>query len=325
MMAKKLLYLSRTDVEASGVGMADIISAVKAVFVEKGKGKVEMPPKPGVHSRPDAFIHAMPAFIPAMDALGMKWVSGYPENFKRGIPYINGLIVLNDVETGVPLAVMDCVWVTAMRTGAATAVSAKYLARKDSKTLGILGAGVQGFTNLSALKELFPIEGVIAFDIDQGQLDRYVNKVIDRWPDLDVVKADNPRQAVVGLDMVVTAGPIMKQPHATIQKGWLSRGAFASLVDFDSYWSAGAMREADKFLTDDLAQLNHYKEVGYFQNIPAVYGDLGELAAEKKVGRESESERILTCNLGLAIEDMATAMLIYKKASAQGIGVELDL
>ena len=82
-----------------------------------------MPPKPGVHSRPDAFIHAMPAYIPALRAIGMKWVSGYPENQARGLPYITGLLILNDDETGLPLAVMDCTWITAMRTGAATALA----------------------------------------------------------------------------------------------------------------------------------------------------------------------------------------------------------
>ena len=135
--------------------MAEVIQAVKSAFREKGK--VEMPPKPGVHSRPDASIHAMPAYIPALKAIGMKWVSGYPENSKQGLPYIHGLMILNDPETGLPLAVMDCVWITAMRTGAA-AIAARYLARSESSSLGILGAGVQGFTNLQALKELFSIE-----------------------------------------------------------------------------------------------------------------------------------------------------------------------
>ena len=138
--------------------MAEVIQAVESAFREKGKGKVEMPPKPGVHSRPDAFIHAMPAYIPALKAIGMKWVSGYPENSKQGLPCIHGLMILNDPETGLPLAVMDCVWITAMRTGAAPAIAARYLARPESSSLGILGAGVQGFTNLQALKELFSIE-----------------------------------------------------------------------------------------------------------------------------------------------------------------------
>jgi ornithine cyclodeaminase/alanine dehydrogenase-like protein (mu-crystallin family) len=134
----KFLYLSRADVESIGMPMTEIIDLLEKAFREKGKGRVEMPPKPGIHTMPDAFIHAMPAYVPSMRSAGIKWVSGYPGNFQRGLPYISGLIVLNDVETGIPYAVMDCTWITAMRTGAASALSAKYLARPDSETIGIL-------------------------------------------------------------------------------------------------------------------------------------------------------------------------------------------
>ncbi|RKY60680.1 MAG: ornithine cyclodeaminase family protein, partial [Candidatus Latescibacterota bacterium] len=112
-MPYKLLYLSRADVEAVGLPMRRVIELLEDAFREKGMGRVEMPPKPGVHPRPDAFIHAMPAYIPATGAVGVKWVSGYPENTKRGLPYISGLIVLNDPDTGLPCCVMDATWVTA--------------------------------------------------------------------------------------------------------------------------------------------------------------------------------------------------------------------
>ena len=107
--------------------MTDCIEALELAFREKGEGRVEMPPKPGIHpGGEDNFIHAMPAYIPAMKSAGMKWVSGYPGNQAKGLPYINGLLILNDVDTGIPLSVMDCSWITAMRTGAASAVSAKW-------------------------------------------------------------------------------------------------------------------------------------------------------------------------------------------------------
>ena len=145
--------------------MATVIKLLETAFHEKGAGKVEMPPKPGIHTMPDAFIHAMPAFIPSLNSAGIKWVSGYPDNQKRGLPYITGLLILNDVETGIPYSVMDCAWITAYRTGAASALAAKYLARPESKIAGILACGVQGRTNLEALKVLFPIEKVYAYDI----------------------------------------------------------------------------------------------------------------------------------------------------------------
>jgi len=180
-VSAKLLYLSQEDVGRCGVGMAQIIRALEAMFREKGEGRVEMPPKPGIHTRPDAFIHAMPAYIPSLGSAGIKWVSGYPENQKKNLPYINGLLVLNDPETGLPVAVMDCVWITAMRTGAATAVSAKHLARRDSKRLGVLGAGVQGFRNLEALLTAFPLEVVTVYDVVPEQVARYEAKARGRW------------------------------------------------------------------------------------------------------------------------------------------------
>ena len=117
-----VLYLSRKDVETIDLPMREIIDALEQMFKEKGAGKTEMPPKPGIHTRPDAFIHAMPAYIPSLESAGLKWVSGYPDNPKKGLPYITGLLILNDPDTGVPLSVMDCTWITAKRTGAATAI-----------------------------------------------------------------------------------------------------------------------------------------------------------------------------------------------------------
>ena len=110
-------------------------------FASTGREMSRCPPnRECTHGR--TFIHAMPAYIPALRSIGIKWVGGYPENQNRGLPYITGLIVLNDDETGIPLTVMDCTWITGMRTGAATALAAKYLARPDSETVGILGCGL---------------------------------------------------------------------------------------------------------------------------------------------------------------------------------------
>jgi ornithine cyclodeaminase/alanine dehydrogenase-like protein (mu-crystallin family) len=211
-----------------------------------------------------------------------------------------------------------------MRTAAATAVAARQLARPDSSVLGILGCGVQGRTNTEALNVLFPLERVMAYDIKGEAVRRYAEEISSKL-DLEVVPVDSPREAVTGCDVVVTAGPILKEPHATIQSGWLDAGAFASLVDFDSYWHPDAMRETDKFCTDDIPQLEHYREVGYFQDIPPIHADVGELVAGKKPGRETPDERTMTCNLGLAIDDMAVAPAVYRLALEKDIGTWLPL
>ena len=183
MESGSLLYLSRKDVEAINLPMTEIIEALEDMFREKGQGRVEMPPKPGIHTRPNAFIHAMPAYIPRLNSAGIKWVSGYPENQSRGLPYITGLLILNDPDTGVPLVVMDCTWITAKRTGAATALSAKYLARPDSSTVGIVACGVQGHSNLEALSRLFKIKKVKAYDLYPEVAVRYAREMSEqlRW------------------------------------------------------------------------------------------------------------------------------------------------
>ncbi|MBW2130958.1 MAG: ornithine cyclodeaminase family protein [Deltaproteobacteria bacterium] len=322
-----LLYLSRNDVESLGLEMAEIIDVVEKGFFELGHGRVEMPPKPGIHpgEKANAFIHAMPAYIPALESAGIKWVSGYPDNPEKGLPYITGLLIFNDVDTGIPRAVMDCTWITAMRTAAASAISARFLARPESETVGVLACGVQGHRNLEAMSVCFPIKRVKAFDVRPEQ-SRRLAQFAEMTLGLEVKIVSNPKEAVVGCDIIVTSGPILKTPHATIQSGWMAAGAFASLVDFDSYWSREALGQADKWTTDHLGQYTYYKEVmGFFQNCPPVYADLGELVTGKKPGRETAEERTFAANLGLAVDDMAVAPLVYQRAMEKGIGTLLPL
>jgi ornithine cyclodeaminase/alanine dehydrogenase len=283
-----------------------------------------MPPKPGVHTQPDAFIHAMPAYIPTLRSAGIKWVGGYPANQARGLPYISGLLILNDVETGIPYAVMDCTWITAYRTGAASALAARYLARPDSRTAGILACGVQGRTNLEAMAAVFPLRQVLAYDILPEVQQRYVEEMGSRLG-LDIRGARNPREVVAESDIVVTSGPILKHPRPTIESDWLKPGSFGSAVDFDSYWSAASLEQMDKISTDDHAQFEYYRQVGYFQSTPRPYADLGELAVGRKPGREREDERTLAINLGLALDDMAVAPEIYRRANERGVGTRLPL
>jgi ornithine cyclodeaminase/alanine dehydrogenase-like protein (mu-crystallin family) len=324
MVGPTILYISRADVERVNLPMPEIIDALLGMFREKGEGRTEMPPKPGIHPHPDAFIHAMPAYIPSLQSAGIKWVAGYPQNTDKGLPYISGLLILNDPETGFPLAVMDCTWITARRTGAATAVAAKYLARPESNSVGIVACGVQGRSNLEALACAFPLKNVKAYDIRPEVARAYASEMTSALG-IAVEPVSTVEAAVKGLDMVVTSGPILKHPTPAIPAGWLAEGSFASLVDYDSYWTGAALREADKLATDDKAQMEYTRRAGYFRDTPQPYADLGEIVAGFKPGREAAEERTITINLGLALDDMATAILIYGRARAMGIGLELSL
>ena len=324
MTQQTLLYLSRQDVEQVALDMHTIIDLVEVAFKDKGAGHVEMPPRIAIHPWTESFLYAMPAYVPTNHAAGVKWVSGYPENYKHGLPYIMGLILINDDATGLPLAVMDCTWITAYRTGAATALAAKYLARHDSETAGILACGVQGRTNLQGLCALFPVKRAFAYDINREAQDRYVAEMSEKLG-IEVIGVDEPRQAVEQADLVVTSGPILKDPHPTIEADWLPRGAFASAVDYASYWTPAALKQADKMSTDDHAQYQFFRQQGYFKDHPQPYADLGEIVAGQKPGRETSDERTIAVNLGLAIEDMVVAPEVYRRAKEKGIGQELPL
>lgn len=324
-VARTIRYLSRAEVEAAGVSMAEVIDAVEAAFANKGAGAVELPAKTAVHpGSADSFIHAMPASIPAMGAVGVKWIAGFPENQSAGLPYINGLLLLNEPATGIPTAVMDATWITATRTAAASAVSARRLARPDSERLAIVACGVQGMAHLEALPLVLPsIRHVAAFDPDEARATALVEAARARGLEADV--AATAADAVRDADVIVTSGPILHEPHATLGAGLLQPGAFVSAVDFDSYWHASAFAELDVFTTDDIAQLEHFRSLGYFRSIPPIDADLGELVTGAHPGRTSPEQRTMACNLGVAIDDVAVGVAVLRAAERAGIGTLLAL
>lgn len=321
---KKFLYLSQKDVDSLGISIEEIIDRLEKMFSQKAKGRMQMPPKPAIHTNGDAFLHAMPAYIPELDSAGVKWVGGYPENYKRGLPYITGLLVLNDTGTGVPVAVMDCVWITAMRTAAATALAAKYLALKGSETLAILGCGVQGRANLEALHHTFPLTGVKVYDISKKTAQECQIEMGHRL-DLDIEIADDPKMAAEGADILVTAGPFLMKPSPVIEYDWIKKGAFVCPLDLDSYLKSEVFLKSDFLCTDDVRQFHHFKAEGLFESCPDDIADLGDVVSRKVAGRKSSADVITSINIGIALEDMAVAPLVFQKAREIGKGVWLDL
>ncbi len=320
-----ILYLSRADVEGLRLPVTDIIRDLDAAFAAKGRGEVEMPPKPGIHPRADAFIHAMPAFVRTRDIAGLKWIAGYPDNPARGLPYISGLMILNDPDTGLPLAVMDASWITAVRTGAATAVAAKYLAGPEATRLAIIGCGVQGRSNLDALAAgQAHLAEVLVYDVRPDAAEAFYRDVRARGP-LRVTVCRTPEEAVRVADIVVTATPILKHPSPVLRPEWLRPGAFVCTLDFDSYVTPEAFAAADLLCSDDVAQLDFHRRDGYFHGVPGRVVDLGAIAAGREAGRASAEARIISINLGLALADVVTAQRIYEAARAAGVGRTLEL
>jgi ornithine cyclodeaminase/alanine dehydrogenase len=319
----ELLYLSQEDVVSVGMTMEETIRAVEDALREHGLGEFENPPKPGVHPK-NAFIHAMPGYLPRKKAAGLKWISSFSSNNALGLPPVMGLFILNDVRTGQPLAVMDCRWLTAMRTGAASAVAAKLLARKDPKVVGIVGAGVQGRYNLLALAAALPsIETVRVFDINSLTIEGFIS-ALSTVLGLKIEIGKSAKEVIEGAQIVVTATGRLDKP--IFKEKWVSEGALVLPVHHRG-WENRTLHKADKFVTDDWRQLNqaHQEVAGFDGPLPDLYTELGEIITRKKPGRENEKERIIDFNYGLAIEDVAMAMEIYTRAKAQGLGTVLPL
>ena len=324
MQSAQLGSLSQEDIIGLKMPMGEVITLVENVFREHGLGHFENPPKPGIHPQPDAFIHGMPGYLPRQKAAGLKWVSSFSSNAGLGIPPVMGLFILNDVQTGQPLAVMDCRWITAMRTGAVSAVAARYLAAKNSAIVGIIGAGIQGRYNLLALAAALPaLESVRIFDINPRTCDGFVAAFAGELQ-LQFEIGQSPQEVIEGADIVVTATGRLDQP--IFKEKWISPGALVLPVHHRG-WENRTLHRVDKFITDDWQQLKlAHETVGGFNGpLPERHTELGKIIIGQKPGRENEKERIIDFNYGLAIEDVAMANEIYLRAKGRGLGQVLPL
>lgn len=317
----ELLYLSQEDILSLNIGWEEIIKRVEMAVSEQANGTIENPPKRGVHTRESTFIHEMPVFLKGMDLCGIKWVSGYPENYKHDLPQILGLQILNSPETGVPIAVMDCRWITAVRTAAATAVTAKYCAKKDSKKIAIIGAGVQGKMHLLAIKHVLPsLEECHIFDIKENMLDDYVAKMPAK-SNVRVKKFTSIEEVVKDVDIIITCTQRLHKP--IIPAGVIKPGMLGAGLEAGRAWPADIIHGVDKVITDDITQTSSYASA-FAGGLPTFYCQLGDLV-NGKPGRENDNEMILAFNDGIAAEDISLGQYVYEKAVEKKIGTVLPL
>jgi ornithine cyclodeaminase/alanine dehydrogenase len=288
-----LRFVDRETVAAMLPPLLEQVELAGRVYRAMARGEVEMPPKIGVHPRPDAFLHAMPAYLREHDVVAMKWVAGYPDNPARGLPAISGLIVVNDAETGVPVAVLDAAEITAARTAAASGACVQAFAPSGWSVVAVLGCGEQGRYHCDVLRALNRYCEIRAHD-----------PVVERAREVcaGAVVVDDPREAVAGADVVVTAGPILRDPPSPLDASWLEDDVLLLPIDFDFYVSASAVAACDVFLTDDVAQYAAYREHGYFRSWPDPHASVGEGLEQGLGGR-----RVVCANLGVGALDAAFA------------------
>jgi alanine dehydrogenase len=302
--------LARADVARLLPGLHEQVDLVENTYVAVANGEVELPPKPGIHPRDDAFIHAMPAYLRGQDVAAMKWVSGYPGNAARGLPYISGVIIVNDPATGVPLAFMDAAEITAARTAAASGACIRRWAPEGWRTAAVLGVGEQGRYHLGILRALNPSAEIRVFDPNPAQYARVEG----------VEPAPSARAAVETAQVIVTAGPILDQPDPPLSRDWLGDGYLLLPLDFDSYAQASCVRSTDWFVVDDVPQFDYYREHGVFADWPRPRGSVGEALREGWGGT-----RIACVNLGIGALDAAFAAAALRAAEQAGSGTLVDV
>lgn len=325
LVGAQIAYLSRSDLTGLGLSMKEALEIVESVFRAHGEGKVVMPAKITLHfagGLGDA--NAMPAHVVPLDVAGMKWAAGFWKNPGRGLPSVSAVIVLNDPETGIPMAVLEGGWITAMRTGAATGIGAKYLARRDSSILGIIGAGFQASFQIKALAEVFKLKKVIINDIVLQKAQSLAYQTSSELG-VSVAVVSSAQEAVEGSDIVVTATSC-SQP--IVEMEWLKRGVFVSAIGSLQEVSDDVVRRVDKVVVDSAEQTMHRGALARMYQSgkideSRVYCELGEIVAGKMEGRISEDERILLVPIGMGSEDVGVAGRLYEEAVRRGAGKRL--
>jgi len=323
------LYLTQDEVK-SVLDMKSTLEAVESAFGEMGNENIEMPARVYLHFDKGVLI-AMPAYMPGLGAAGTKLVTVHPGNKDAyGLPAVIARIVLNSPDNGVPLAIMDGTYVTALRTGAAGATGIKYLSREDSEVAGVCGLGVQGRSQLMGLMEVRPgIKKVKCYDVVPEAKDAFIEEMGEKYPGVKFKAVDSAKEAAERSDIVITCTP---SPEAFIDGAWLKKGCHVSSVGADTGTKrelmTSAIEKCDKLVVDFIPQafvtgdFRVPKEEGVITE-DDIYAELGVIVAGKKPGRESPDEITLFKATGLAIQDVGTAHKVYQLAKEKGIGVDL--
>ena len=307
---RSLVYLSREEVAQLVPPIPEQLDLVEATYRSLAAGRVELPPKPGVHPRKDSFVHAMPAYLADEDVVALKWIAGYPGNKARGLPYISGLVVLNDADTGLPLAVMDGAEITAARTAAASGVCVRRFAPDGWRRAAILGCGEQGRYHARLLRELDPEVRIRAYDPHPERVERLG----------DVEVAASELDAVAGAEVVVTGAPIVQEPDPPIAVDALAERWLVLPIDFDALIRRDVVEAAELFAVDDVGQFEYYRGQGHFAEWPEPAASVGEALAW-----DGSPSRVACVNLGVGALDAAFAGHVLAAAREHGAGTELPL
>lgn len=329
----KVLLLTENDAKRL-LSTQEVMEAVELAFAEKGLNRVQMPSKQFIiFKNYNGDLRTMPSHLEGLDISAVKVVTVYPENrAKHNLPAVMACLIVIDPKNGMPLAIMGATWITEIETGAAGGVAAKYLARKDSKVVGLVGAGAQAKTQLMALCSLYErLEEVRVWSRTKESTEAFVDEMEPACPNVEhFVPVEMIENAVQGADIVVTTTP---STAPIVLDDWVSPGMHINCIGADApnrQELDPAILKRAKIVVDDWEQASHSGEI----NVPLkrriikpkdVWGEIGEIVAGLKKGRESPDEITVFASTGLAIQDAVTANVAYKKALANRMGQFVEI
>ncbi|MGB9622632.1 MAG: ornithine cyclodeaminase family protein [Candidatus Bathyarchaeia archaeon] len=319
----KVLYLSEKDVKSTGVTIKDCIEIIEEVLKAHADGKVIVPPKLFLDMRDFGFPSdgdVMPAYVLSGNICGVKWIGGSPENHKLGLPYLFSVLILNEPRTFRPLAIMSANLLTAMRTGAATAVAAKYLAPDHAENVCIIGAGLQGRYQLLALNEVLKIKKVKVFDIEEKVRENYIKEMSEKIC-AKIEEAKSIKDAADEADVIITATTANED---LIKENWINKPCFVCSIGTFRELGIEFIRSMDKIIVDHLEQAKRTGTLMYWFSKGMlsegdIYAELSHVV-ECKAERESQDERILAVLTGMGSQDVSLARYIYGIAKKKKIG-----
>ena len=315
-----LIYLSHADILRCALTADEITGAVEEGFRAKARDRAATCRRLNLPAGPQASFTAKAGTLLDQGYAAVKWYGYIGDNARRGLPDFSPLLVLSSIETGLPLAVMDGRWITAVRTASITAAAATVLAKPDSSSVGFVACGAQAEANLSALKARFPLRRAVAYSRNRDTAERFAAKARGLGLAADV--ALDASDAVRGLDIVVTSVPKFSEPTRFLRGHDVSEGTFVSMVDMGFGWDEATLGAFDTLVTDDLGKgaRRSAESLNYDGEFAA---DIGELLVEGRALPDRERGRRALIFAGSGLADSAAAALVYRRARAAGLGQQL--
>lgn len=315
----EFLYLSRKTLDSLVIPTAEVVATIEGLIKDWAESRAWSAPKVAFTPPGGRYMMATLAAADDPPLLAVKALVLNPANPERGLDGINSTVIILSSETGLPVAVMDGNWVTAIRTAGLSAVAATRMARADSSTAAFIGCGVQAHSHLRAFFDLFPLKQISAFGRGTTNRDKLCKTAESLG--LEAVACSTAQDAVRDADIVITSVTFSAELQPFLDGRWLKPGAFVSSTDLGLPWVPEGMTAFDKVLVDDLAQESSMPSPVVEPDL--VDGDLPGLITGRLSGRDTEAERTLFVFRGMAIGDLALAALACEKAKAGSKGVAI--